>query len=331
MPLRIQARRGFRPHFRAGADPRHRPLRSRVERVAPVAEELDREVLFPRPSSFAEMAGLGLMGIPIDQALRRRRRRHRLVRRRDRGADADRLVRGYHGRRTHLARHDADLPLRLRGAGATVAPGPRLGAAGSPRSGSPNRMPDRMQAPPARRGPSCGTAPGSSTARRCSSPTPGTELTWGVTITARTGEDEISNLVVENGTPGYGISEPLHKLGWKASDTRELTFADCAVPDGESARARAGKGFHPVPRDPRRWAHLRGGDGRRGLRRARTTSPSPYAQERQQFGQPIPVPEVPFLLADMVTVEAGRAARLAGGVAQGPRPPGGARGGMAKL
>src|SRR4029077_1307778 len=43
----------------------------------------------------------------------------------------------------------------------------------------------------------------------------GTDLTWGVTIAGRTGEDEISNVVVENGTPGYSISEPLHKLGWK--------------------------------------------------------------------------------------------------------------------
>ena len=37
----------------------------------------------------------------------------------------------------------------------------------------------------------------------------GTDITWGVTITARTGEDEISNLVVENGTPGYTVSAPM--------------------------------------------------------------------------------------------------------------------------
>ena len=31
----------------------------------------------------------------------------------------------------------------------------------------------------------------------------GTDITWGVTLTARTGDDEISNIVVENGTPGF--------------------------------------------------------------------------------------------------------------------------------
>ena len=52
----------------------------------------------------------------------------------------------------------------------------------------------------------------------------GTDITWGVTITARTGEDEISNIVVENGTPGYTVSAPMKKLGWRASDTRELVL-----------------------------------------------------------------------------------------------------------
>src|SRR5688500_13682164 len=64
----------------------------------------------------------------------------------------------------------------------------------------------------------------------------GTDITWGVTITARTGENEISNLVVENGTPGYEVSAPLKKLGWKSSDTRELSFRDCRVPEGNLLR-----------------------------------------------------------------------------------------------
>src|SRR5690349_20627209 len=50
----------------------------------------------------------------------------------------------------------------------------------------------------------------------------GTDITACVTITARTGEDEISNIVVPNATPGYVISNPMEKLGWRASDTREL-------------------------------------------------------------------------------------------------------------
>ena len=46
----------------------------------------------------------------------------------------------------------------------------------------------------------------------------GTDITACVTITARTGEDEVSNLIVPNGTPGYEISQPMRKLGWRASD-----------------------------------------------------------------------------------------------------------------
>src|SRR5207248_309858 len=70
----------------------------------------------------------------------------------------------------------------------------------------------------------------------------GTDITACVTITARTGDDEISNLIVPNGTPGYEISAPMEKLGWRASDTRELSFRDCAVPEENLLGAR-GQGF----------------------------------------------------------------------------------------
>src|SRR5881394_1390187 len=70
----------------------------------------------------------------------------------------------------------------------------------------------------------------------------GTDITACVTITARTGEDEISNLIVPNGTDGYEISAPMEKLGWRASDTRELSFRDCAVPEANLLGER-GKGF----------------------------------------------------------------------------------------
>src|SRR3712207_2848536 len=55
----------------------------------------------------------------------------------------------------------------------------------------------------------------------------GTEISSHVAITARTGEDEISNIIVENGTPGYEQGEPYRKMGWNASDTRPLSFTDC--------------------------------------------------------------------------------------------------------
>ena len=57
----------------------------------------------------------------------------------------------------------------------------------------------------------------------------GTELSGVVSITAAHRRGEISNLIVENGTPGYEISAPLHKMGWHASDTRALSFQGCRV------------------------------------------------------------------------------------------------------
>ncbi|MBE1537429.1 acyl-CoA dehydrogenase family protein [Actinomadura algeriensis] len=54
-----------------------------------------------------------------------------------------------------------------------------------------------------------------------------------VTTAVRTGGpgfEGISLLVVEKGTPGFGVSEPLRKMGWLCSDTAELSFADVRVP-----------------------------------------------------------------------------------------------------
>ena len=99
----------------------------------------------------------------------------------------------------------------------------------------------------------------------------GTDITWGVTITARTGEDEISNIVVENGTPGYTISAPMKKLGWRASDTRELSFEDVRVPEenllgprGEPGSSSSSRSSTAGGSRSRRWAS--------GSPRARTTS-----------------------------------------------------------
>src|SRR5205814_4323569 len=60
----------------------------------------------------------------------------------------------------------------------------------------------------------------------------GTDITACVTITALTGDSEISNIIVPNGTPGYVISPPMQNLGWRASDTRELSFQGARIPEG---------------------------------------------------------------------------------------------------
>jgi len=70
----------------------------------------------------------------------------------------------------------------------------------------------------------------------------GTDISGVVCITARTGEQEISNLIVANDTPGYEQGSPYRKMGWNASDTRPLTFTDCRVPQ-ENLLGPRGAGF----------------------------------------------------------------------------------------
>src|SRR6266704_3676879 len=55
----------------------------------------------------------------------------------------------------------------------------------------------------------------------------GTEISGCVTITARTNGDEISNIIVATGTPGYTQGGAYRKMGWNASDTRPLSFEGC--------------------------------------------------------------------------------------------------------
>ena len=134
----------------------------------------------------------------------------------------------------------------------------------------------------------------------------GTDITACVTITARTEDDEISNLIIPNGTSGYEISAPMEKMGWHASDTRELSFHDCAVPEGNLLGPR-GQGFNQF---------LEILDGGRisvaamavGLAQGAYDLAAAYAQEREQFGRPISrFQAVQFRLADMATeIEAAR-------------------------
>ncbi|HEX3650675.1 MAG TPA: acyl-CoA dehydrogenase family protein [Pseudonocardiaceae bacterium] len=63
----------------------------------------------------------------------------------------------------------------------------------------------------------------------------GTDITSLVTVTAVTGSrpdgrKEISAIIVPSGTPGFSVSKKYSKVGWNASDTRELSFTDCRVP-----------------------------------------------------------------------------------------------------
>ncbi|WP_433430891.1 acyl-CoA dehydrogenase family protein [Nonomuraea sp. CA-141351] len=70
----------------------------------------------------------------------------------------------------------------------------------------------------------------------------GTDITVVVGVAALTGEREISTILVPSGTPGFTVSKKYSKVGWNASDTRELSFTDCRVPAANLLGER-GRGY----------------------------------------------------------------------------------------
>src|SRR5438445_3350476 len=113
----------------------------------------------------------------------------------------------------------------------------------------------------------------------------GTDISACVTITARTGDGEISALIVPNGTPGYVISEPMQKLGWHASDTRELSFQGVRVPEGNLLGPRGAglKQFLQILDGGRISVAAMGV----GLAQGCYDLAAGYGRERKQFGKPI--------------------------------------------
>jgi short-chain 2-methylacyl-CoA dehydrogenase len=134
----------------------------------------------------------------------------------------------------------------------------------------------------------------------------GTPITKCVTITARTGPDEISNIVVDSGAPGFDVAPPYRKLGWHASDTHELNFSECRVP-ADHLLGERGRGFQTF------LAILDGGRVAIaalavGLAQACLDASVAYARERQAFGGPIGrFQSIAFKCSDMaVAVENAR-------------------------
>jgi alkylation response protein AidB-like acyl-CoA dehydrogenase len=289
--------------------PEHELLRQTVRdfaesRVAPVAADLDREERFPY-ELVAEMAELGFMGIPIPEEYG--------------GAGADTV--SYALAVEELTRVDSSVAI-------TVAAHTSLGTMPifmfgndeQKREWLPRLASGEALAAFGLTEPEAGSDAGATRTRaelrdgqwvvngsKIFITNAGTDISACVTITARTGDDEISNIVVPNGTAGYEISPPMRKLGWHASDTRELSFRDCAVPAANLLGPR-GSGF-------RQFMEIL--DGGRisvaamgvGLAQGAYDLAYAYAREREQFGQPIArFQAVRFRLADMATeIEAGRA------------------------
>jgi short-chain 2-methylacyl-CoA dehydrogenase len=271
--------------------------------VRPVAQELDREKRFPY-EIVAKLGELGLMGIPYPEEYG--------------GGGADNL--SYAVAIEELARVDSSVAI-------TVAAHTSLGTWPLYAFGSDEQKAEWMPrlCSGERLGafgltePEAGSDAGNTRTRaeldgeewvingaKQFITNSGTDISGFVTITARTGEGEISNLLVPNGTPGYEIGEPYRKMGWNASDTRPLAFEDCRVPE-ENLVGTRGHGFRQF---------LQTLDGGRigvsamgvGLAQGALDEALAYAKERVAFGQPISKYQaIQSKLADLSTeIEAAR-------------------------
>jgi short-chain 2-methylacyl-CoA dehydrogenase len=273
------------------------------QEVRPVAEELDRDHRFPL-EIVKKLGGLGLMGIPYPQEYG--------------GGGADNL--SYAIAIEELARVDSSV-------GITVAAHTSLGtwpiyAFGNDAQKEewlPKLCSGEQLASFGLTEPEAGSDAGNTrtTAKLADGvweingakqfiTNAGTEISGCVTITARTGDGEISNIIVPNGTPGYEIEPPYRKMGWNASDTRPLSFNDCHVPE-ENLLGPRGMGFRQF---------LQTLDGGRigvaamgvGLAQGALDEALAYAKQRVAFGQPISkFQAIQAKLADMATeIEAAR-------------------------
>jgi short/branched chain acyl-CoA dehydrogenase len=273
------------------------------QEVAPVAEELDREKRFPY-EIVAKLGELGLMGIPFPEEYG--------------GAGADSLA--YALAVEELTRVDSSVAI-------TLCAHTSLGTQPIYVFGSEEQK--REWLPPLTSGeklgafgltePEAGSDAGNTRTRarledgdwvidgaKQFITNAGTDISGVVSITAKTGGDEISNLIVPNGTAGYEQGAPYRKMGWNASDTRPLSFDACRVPE-ENLLGTRGAGF-------KQFLHVldigRIGVAAMGvgLAQGALDQALAYARERRAFGKPISkFQAIQVKLADMATeIEAAR-------------------------
>jgi short-chain 2-methylacyl-CoA dehydrogenase len=252
------------------------------EEVAPVAEELDRTKSFPY-EIVAKLGELGLMGIPFPEEYG--------------GGGADTL--SYTLAVEELARVDSSVCITMAAhTSLGTMPIHLWGTSEQKEHWLPELCEGRRLAAFGLTEPEAGSDAGNTRTRARLADgewvidgakqfitNAGTNISGCVTITARTDEGEISNLIVPNGTPGYDQGEPYRKMGWNASDTRPLSFDGCRVPES-NLLGRRGDGF-------KNFLNIL--DGGRigvsamgvGLAQGALDEALSYAKERRAFGQPI--------------------------------------------
>lgn len=286
----------------------HAALRAMVRefaatRIAPNAEEWDEKHHFPS-DVVQEMGALGLFGITADEEWG------------GTGADFTSLCIAIE----ELARVDQSMAITLEaGVGLGINPIHEFGSAEQKERWLPDLVAGRTLAGFGLTEPDAGSDAGATATKaeldgdewvingsKAFITNSGTDITSLVTVTARTGQDEISTLVVPSGTPGFVIEPPYRKMGWHASDTHGLTFIDCRVPAGNLLGER-GRGFHQF------LSTL--DDGRIaiaamsvGVLQACLDETLSYANERRSFGKPIgSFQAIAFKIADLqVSVDAAR-------------------------
>jgi alkylation response protein AidB-like acyl-CoA dehydrogenase len=131
-----------------------------------------------------------------------------------------------------------------------------------------------------------------------------------ITFTARTdaskGTKGISAFIMDTATPGFRVGKREKKMGLRGSDTVEVVFQDCAIPESGLLGDPAG-GFKAFMRTLT-GGRISIGALALGLAQGSYEHAIRYAKERKQFGQPIAnFQAVQFMLADMrMKIEASR-------------------------
>jgi acyl-CoA dehydrogenase/citronellyl-CoA dehydrogenase len=95
----------------------------------------------------------------------------------------------------------------------------------------------------------------------------------------------ITMFVIEKGDPGFSVGRPLQKMGWHSSDTRELIFEDCWIPE-ERVIGQVGRGFYQIAESFQTERITLSGMGV-GHAQLAFDDALAYAKERKAFGREI--------------------------------------------